>query len=820
MLTWRFGRFRLTQLRRLWSYPPTYIAVVLAWCFALAVFFFCELVYDAETLPLPVPPGWAVPLWWGTVGGIVLLIGASAHLAMRERGTAANKLMSEPQRKDLAQMPFEEIVQWVNNEMPINDPTKDYLMAAIRATRVWEAIQTPRPNRDGRDLRNTVVIQGPFGSGKSSLLNLVQREARNSADRSYIFARISCWGFSSLAAPQHILEQAIKDLSSQVDCLGLRNLPVSYIEALKAGSPWLQAAAHVLSVPQSAVEQLKRFTPILKAINAQLVILLEDADRAGSDFDEKDIEAMLNNIRDVERLSFVFTVGDRSGIEFPRVAENIEFLPRIPIETVLDFLDKVRDDCRSKYGDIDPSPKRQESLRADADEDTKIPAAMLGVDVERWGLALGTLLKTPRQLKCVLRDIMLSWKTLHGEVDLDDLIMVTTLRHAAPGAFTFIGTNFSRLRELRPKEKQGPNSALNDKNAEEILERLKKRWQGVAEASEHNPEDLTTILNELLPQTIRITGNRYWEQHNRAQSVRRNRGEEYWQRLSTQALEPCIVRDQEVLRALRAASNDKGAAHLGEAIASSADFGKRLVFLNGYSPQLGANVAQAAASALLRSSSINRGFGLRKTASWYYSTRWMDNYIKRDASWVPWFENEIAKCFPECLQLAIELFDLAKDRLGIEEEARLRKTLVESARASYENIDAPRFAECFNRDFPYTLGYLLWIYRKKYRPELLTQPGDWTWIAPALLRGLASKPDVFVPQVMCAFGESGPGGEPPKWFNFNADAVNVVFGAESNLFYRLLSQPCDISRNLDASFSLAIPLARKQAETLSAKQTT
>ena len=71
--------------------------------------------------------------------------------------------------------------------------------------------------------------------------------------------------------------------------------------------------------------------------------------------------------------------------------------------------------------------------------------------------AMLALLETPRSLKHVLRRVNHSWRQLHGEVELDDLIIITVLRHSAEPAYRFLTRNIDVLRheprDLMPRTK-------------------------------------------------------------------------------------------------------------------------------------------------------------------------------------------------------------------------------------------------------------------------------------------------------------------------------------------------------------------------------
>src|SRR5262245_30992303 len=63
--------------------------------------------------------------------------------------------------------------------------------------------------------------------------------------------------------------------------------------------------------------------------------------------------------------------------------------------------------------------------------------------------AISALLTSPRKLKHFIRDVDRAWTQLRGEVELNDLIVLTVLRHAVPEVWDFIVENVEAARSER-----------------------------------------------------------------------------------------------------------------------------------------------------------------------------------------------------------------------------------------------------------------------------------------------------------------------------------------------------------------------------------
>ncbi len=244
------------------------------------------------------------------------------------------------------------LLAWLSDERAIESDDQDFFEAIDRAQRIWNAVQKHRSALRPH-LLQTVVLEGPFGAGKTSVVNLLQRFVEREGDGRYLVVPVSAWGFSSLSARQHVLNQVIEQLSEHVDCLAVRDLPRDYVDALVESNKWF--ALLKPSVSQLApAERLKRLMPILNAIDLHLIVVIEDSDRNDVDFNPQHLQSMLNDFREVERLSFILTVGSASGVDFPKVAEHIETIPRLSQYDALSLIDAVREYCRDNWIPIDP----------------------------------------------------------------------------------------------------------------------------------------------------------------------------------------------------------------------------------------------------------------------------------------------------------------------------------------------------------------------------------------------------------------------------------------------------------------------------------
>lgn len=814
LLAWRHSGTRIRHFQHLLWYPPTVVAVPFGlWLLAATIGILTGEDHQ-ESVAWPF-----VVLAAGTTGLMLAATCAAALVHWRDRQQQTGRPVRK--RAEILSLPFEQLRQWLSAEAPIKDFGQDLFRAHERAIRVFDALKTPRHNGSGRETRQTAVVQGPFGAGKSSIIHLVEKFAHSDPAERHIFAHVSCWGFSSISAQEHVLEGAVAALSQHVDCLAVRGVPAAYADALAETSSWVGTMFRALSRSRTPVGQLQRFTPILRAIQARLVIVLEDTDRNGPDFDQKHIEAMLYNFRDVDRISFVLTAGAKSDIDFPKIAEHILFLPPIPEATILELLDHVREHCQSSCAHIDPTPtegaprNRPTSLRASAST-AHLASQMFRYEHPDWAIAVASLLNTPRRLKQTLSGILTSWETLRGEVDLDELIMLTALRNCAPGVFTFFGMHLTEFEHFKAAE-QGNHGLSDDRERlKNRLEDLKADWKRIANDSGYDSRRLGALLGELVWSSTYVTDVKVYSVGNRCQSIRSSRGPVYWERLTTDSIAENDVRDQEVLAVMQNATNTNGAATLGKRFSESAEFAELVVFFDQFSHRINDDTLFSVASVAVRHMRpLDIGSWNREPGSFGSLKRWLDRVTFPEERLRDWLAEEMVECLPHGLRDANALyFDIARSQLSGEAQVNVRQRFIAAVKECFAKLSAADFAALFDRDYPYSLGHLMRLDRKDYPPAFLASGADWQWLAPLLLDAMKQHPEVVIPQVLMAFGNSGPGGTMPTWFKYDEELLKVVFGERVSEAVSLLAQDIAIAPTAEDWFKLVAPLATAAAKEL------
>src|SRR5207248_752319 len=110
---------------------------------------------------------------------------------------------------------------WLQREEPVDDQKWDLFEHTPLAERLLDRLERGE---------NTIALQGPFGSGKSSLAAMTRRIAERKNSH-LIFVQVNCWGFADAArAQEEILSELIRAMRKELDCLAVGNIPSNYVE--------------------------------------------------------------------------------------------------------------------------------------------------------------------------------------------------------------------------------------------------------------------------------------------------------------------------------------------------------------------------------------------------------------------------------------------------------------------------------------------------------------------------------------------------------------------------------------------------------------
>lgn len=367
---------------------------------------------------------------------------------MRSIGTISYTIESKSKNKS-----------WHQDEKPITDLSQDTLNRGPLVKKLTNIIKCDQEN----DTRGIAII-GPYGIGKSSIINMTMTELH--LDKyNFLECKINSWGsYSSEEQIQrYLIEKMVNSLSSVTSTTKLSGLPSRYIHTLKgAQSLWLDILP-LFDNHSSPTSQLAEIDDLLSKLDLKLVIIIEDLDR------NKDAEDMLNSIAPLidglnyhHSFRFIISIGEKLNKpeiinRICRYNEYIVFDKSGVYERIKMAISKLLKIHNLEYqGNIEDffhsgKNKTRDSIVKDE---------------------LFSYISTPRELKHIIRAVDLHWSNhLYGYCDILDLLAVTILKTYEPILITALtnanpyGISFKQLE----KNNENLSTALTNRNASELI---------------------------------------------------------------------------------------------------------------------------------------------------------------------------------------------------------------------------------------------------------------------------------------------------------------------------------------------------------------
>ena len=501
-------RVRTGQWRSMWKYPPLWSATVFGILFtALASPDWPSATLVAVSAS---PLGMAIFLWCLLRRGPPTQSTSPAHQVPQDRTS------------------WHDIENWIDaGERPLTPGEQDLFDHHGVAKRIALHI-----GAHGRPL----ALLGGFGTGKTSILNLARNEI-DERTRKVVHVDFDAWAVPQPEdIPRLALEQIVRTLDNHIDTLGLRHMPFTY-QRLVAAEPTGRLARILGPAPAAdSLEALGRLTPLLDVLDAQLLLIVQDIERLGPHFDTRHLERLLWALRQkVDRASFILAFDPgRSSLDYSKLCDTIELVPHMAESTVRPLLTAAYHHWATQFSDIDPHLSRPEGGTLEIR--TLSPGEMAEYITRAGGdtplHALTALLRTPRALKHFVRRVDHTWRSLHGEVELDDVIIVTALRHGEESAYRFLVSAMDAARMDRS----------------EMLPRtmsVKEEWEETKKgfANPGAVERLVDILG--IKQLTRHSVN---ANERSPQGIHSNEPIDYFRRILAEGLDSAELRDQTVLR--------------------------------------------------------------------------------------------------------------------------------------------------------------------------------------------------------------------------------------------------------------------------------
>lgn len=526
-------------LRQISTYPPIWLAGVAGT--TLFIFVVAGLPSIRESVGLSfehsAPLGRVGMAGAAAVVGTILLAGGQwAWRARASRRTSS--AIGPPPSASPAWLygSFEHLTSWLSDDAPITGEEGDAFGHAQIANRIASRLLDARPPSQ--------AVVGSLGAGKTTLRALVvgALKATGPAARHVRLVPVELWPYEKpSAAVEGVIRALIDAVAEEANVVALRGIPESYVKAMSsAGGVW-SAVTHLQGTPTSPFDTLRRIDAVATAIGRRYVVWVEDLERfagRGGRWEKETpedaerlnpIRALLHGLDRLESVSVVTaTTSLHVRFDLEKIARFVEELPRLNEHEVARVIAIFRDGCRQQFDVIDPAdPTVRKALDGLGDQQRlEIRRAFLGAGVHSLQDSLPALCSTPRSLKQALRSALDIWKRLPGEIDFDDVLVMSILREAEPDVFALVRQHIDGLRRLEGRRAD------------------RKGWDAVfAEMP----------LDERMRDAVNQAVNFVFSEHSaelKPQGILNSRHTDYWERFLAVPALSGGERDQPVLRTI------------------------------------------------------------------------------------------------------------------------------------------------------------------------------------------------------------------------------------------------------------------------------
>ncbi len=397
------------------------------------------------------PDGLLLDTVWVTVASSLVLGVGYCVVILRTGGKQAT---TKTPAGTIESLPLDKMAfgQWLMDDQPIHDDQANKLPEHRDvANRILNRLLL-QPDASQGTLPS-VAIMGAYGSGKTSICNLVrdrywQRCLAGDSLPKLLFYQYEAWQYvTGEAAAKGLVEAATKAILEVADVPELWKLPDQYVTAVKEGGvTWARATASLFGSKGSPASVLSAVGEALERLGWRLVLFVDDLDRIEESAPQAQqaVTQALNQLQNVSNVQFVVAVGrtrthshEGSVVTYDllKLTRFQEVVPRLEPKWIVSQVRNLRDQALGDTSICYPW--------AEVQNDDKDPLAWnywYGL-IEPSGLIsqLVELLDTPRALKSALRETHAAWGSgLNGEINWYELLLACALRVAEPTLFEWI----------------------------------------------------------------------------------------------------------------------------------------------------------------------------------------------------------------------------------------------------------------------------------------------------------------------------------------------------------------------------------------------
>jgi len=339
-----------------------------------------------------------------------------------------------------------------------------------------------------------LVLDGKFGSGKTSVLNLLRLRLKDEA----VVVFFSAWlPGSETTLAEFLLSDIATECNRQFIVPGLTKSTRRFVSALATSVPYLHGLTEFVS-PTTQSEALNRLKAALRRVPKRVVVLIDELDRMQRN-EILELLKLLRGVAGIANLSFVCACDTEQVIQAAGTCDGNANEARTYFEKF--FLDVIPIS--------EPSPEALEAIGTDRVVRTLKASGALKTEQEEqdcqstvaklWRKCFATYCCNLRKIGIVVNDLHGAMLLLERNVSYIDLALVTLLHRISPKVYELIAGErliltggFNGIKNYE---------YLDDKERAKREKRLAERVRElcIVEDERRSVEEILTVLFPVYP---------------------------------------------------------------------------------------------------------------------------------------------------------------------------------------------------------------------------------------------------------------------------------------------------------------------------------
>jgi hypothetical protein len=359
-----------------------------------------------------------------------------------------------------------------------------------------------------------ISIEGPWGSGKTSVLNLLERQFEElPRSKRPLLVRFNPWivGTHEKLIQSFLVQLAAKTGTTDHSAAGVKAAKEllaysSLFTALKlipGVEPFATVVEGVINAVGGAAKKIsdlkeldierrrKAVVSALQQLDHPIIVFIDDLDRLPA-FEVFEMIRLVKAVGDFPRVSYVlcyepgYVTSALTGAGITNAGTYLDKIVQVRISLPATSKSDLADILNSEYEKL---PQEARSAFADVDERIQ----------EFYREALRAMLETPRDIRRIFNRLHISEPVCRGEVNLADLIALETLAVKAPSVYEQIRVH-PELYVEEPVEERSVYSIFHEQKPDE-------RQQIRESAMGQVPASLRRATRALISMLFPLTSN-------------------------------------------------------------------------------------------------------------------------------------------------------------------------------------------------------------------------------------------------------------------------------------------------------------------------